>query len=117
MDSQWLFLNQEWRFQDENGKAKKSDVLAVQMPTGRLGIIEVKNSYSGKERALEQIRQYGSFWQRDQKELQSFFTDVLNMMGKLYDNQWAMTAQVSNEPAALFFAYPGPSGLCIEQME
>ncbi len=38
----WVFLHQEWRF----GAGTKSDVLAVHVPTGQLGIVEFKSRAS-----------------------------------------------------------------------
>jgi hypothetical protein len=117
MEKFWIFLNQEWRFIDGSGRGKKSDVLAVQVPTGRIGIIEVKASRSQRSTAVGQVKQYAAYWQRDLKELQPYFTEVLHMMGKLYGNHWAFESSVSDEPAALFFACPGPSGMIVEPLE
>ncbi len=55
IDEGWAFLNQEWRFLDHDGKGKKSDVLAVHIPTGRLGIIEAKDSEARRAEAHLQL--------------------------------------------------------------
>jgi hypothetical protein len=106
----WVFLNQEWRFQRGDGVGKKSDVIAVNARTGQIGIIEAKSSASKRAEAVAQVCEYGRYWKRDAQELAPFFTRLLRAMGSLYGNSWASTGTVSDSRAALFFAYPGSSG-------
>lgn len=98
----WTFLHQEWRFIDETGKGKKSDVLAVHCPSGQLGIIEFKASERALDAARPRVMHYGRIWDRDAVELAPVFTDLLRAMGKAYGNDAAASATVSRGPAALF---------------
>ena len=116
MGGEWLFLNQEWRFLRDDGGGRKSDVLAVHAPSGRLGIIEAKDSASKRAVAAAQVAEYGRYWLRDVGELAPFFTEVLRAMGRLYGNVWAATASVSRESAELFFAFPEALGMKVETM-
>lgn len=117
MNGDWLFLNHEWRFRRPDGTGIKSDVLAVHIPSGRLGIIEVKDSRSKRARAIAQVTEYDQYWQKDAGVLAPFFTLVLQAMGRLYKNNWATTASVSQEPAALFFAYPEFKEMKVEKLK
>ncbi len=112
----WAFLNQEWRFIGDDGKGRKSDVLAVHLPTGQLGIVEAKSSVNQLGEAEAQVRDYQRFWQRDQHELAPFFTSVLRTMGRLYGNQGAAAASVVAGPAALFVAAPGTNGMRVRRV-
>lgn len=113
---EWLFLNQEWRFVRDDGGGRKSDILAVHWPSRRLGIVEVKDSRAKRGEAIAQVNEYGRYWQRDAEALAPFFTETLNVMGRLYGNEWASTAVVSEAPAALFFARKGFLAMEIERV-
>jgi hypothetical protein len=113
---EWLFLNQEWRFVRDDGGGRKSDILAVHRPSRRLGIVEVKDSRAKRGEAIAQVNEYGRYWQRDAEALAPFFTETLNVMGRLYGNEWASTAVVSEAPAALFFARKGFLAMEIERV-
>ncbi|MFU8803418.1 MAG: PGN_0703 family putative restriction endonuclease [Bradymonadaceae bacterium] len=112
----WVFLNQEWRFLDHDGKGKKSDVLAVHLPTGRLGIVEAKDSKARRHEARQQLADYASFWTRDCEDLRHFFTAQLRTMGTLHGNAEAASARVSAEPAILFFCYPSGGDVVVERV-
>ena len=107
----WVLLNQEWRFIGDDGKGRKSDVLAVHIPSGQLGIVEAKSCVAELRGAKRQVREYARHWQRDAAELAPFFTSQLRAMGRLYGNDAAAEATVADTPAALFVAAPGPAGL------
>jgi PD-(D/E)XK nuclease superfamily len=106
MGDEWVLLNQEWRFLDKDGRGKKSDVLAVHLASGRLGIVEAKDDRSKRSLAADQARAYLEFWRRDAQDLAPFFTETLRTVGQLYGNDLATSASVSTEPAAMFFAWP-----------
>lgn len=107
----WAFLHQEWRFRDEVGQGKKSDVLAVHLPTGRLGIVEFKSAKADLPEARAQVAAYGRYWQRDGAELAPLFSRFLRAQGAAYGNPAAASASVKHVPAALFvgLATPGRS--------
>ena len=102
----WAFLNQEWRFHGDDGRGRKSDVLAVHLPTGTLGIVEAKSRPKLLAAAEEQVRQYQRYWLRDQHELAPFFTELLQTMGRLYGNDDAARASVEKIPSKAFFLCP-----------
>lgn len=114
----WVFLNQEWRFVNDGGQGKKSDVLAVHLPTGRLGIVEAKDSSTKLQEACHQLKTYARFWNRDKNILAPYFSEQLHVQGLLYDSHTAAHGRVSLEPAALFFASPHAhsSGVCVTQI-
>jgi len=116
MSGPWLLLHQEWRFVTPNGNGRKADVLAVHQPTGRLGIIEAKDTASKGPEASTQLRDYACFWRRDAAALAPFFTSLLRAEGRLYGNAWASAATLSPEPAATFFAHPAESGMTVHPL-
>jgi hypothetical protein len=106
----WVFLHQEWRFVDEKGTPRKSDILAVHLPTGRLGIIEFKASDMVPPEARLQVQAYGRFWQAHATELAPFFTEMLRALGVAYGNADAARGRVGPQPAALFVGMVGHGG-------
>lgn len=98
----WVFLHQECRFTNAAGIGIKSDVLAVHLTTGQLGIVELKADSSGLPRARQQIAEYGAIWQRDREQLAPLFTSLLRALGGAYNNERASAASVSQQDAALF---------------
>lgn len=111
----WALLNQEWRFVDDDGQSRKSDVLAVHLPTGQLGIVEAKSRDAQLPEARLQVRDYARLWRQHARELAPLFTEMLRAMGGLYANPAAAQATVATSPAALFVAAPGPTGLRVEE--
>ena len=113
----WVFLNQEWRFLDAAGKGKKSDVLAVHLPSGRLGIVECKDDVGKRDAAVEQLETYAQAWERDAPVLAPFFTQQLQAMGRLHGSARARALQeVRTGAAAQFFAWPRFGGMAIERI-
>jgi hypothetical protein len=104
----WVFLHQEWRFVADDGIGKKSDILAVHLPTGRLGIVEFKSDASKLAEARTQVDDYARFWRRDASELAPFFTTLLRAMGVAYGNKEAALGSVSTEPATVFVGVASP---------
>jgi hypothetical protein len=104
----WAFLHQEWRFADAAGRGKKTDVLAVHLPTGRLGIVEFKSSDSERASAQKQVEAYAAFWKRDAEELAPWFTDLIRALGRAYGNYEAAVATVTRQPAALYVGTASP---------
>lgn len=98
----WVFLHQEWRFLDDAGVGRKSDVLAVHLPTARLGIIEFKSDRAKLPEARRQVAEYARFWARDATELAPFFTSLLRTMGAAYANAAATSGTVGISDAMLF---------------
>jgi|GEM_PF-729683 len=98
----WVFLHQEWRFLDDAGLGKKSDVLAAHLPTGRLGIVELKDDEKELPDARAQVDGYGRFWKRDAAELAPLFTNLLRAQGALYRNDAAAAGTISTDDALLF---------------
>lgn len=105
----WVFLHQEWRFTDAEGTGVKSDILAVQLVTGQLGIVELKAESSALVRAREQVEEYGAIWRRDREELAPLFTSMLQALGAAYKNEQASVARVGLQDAALFVGVAGPN--------
>jgi len=113
----WVFLNQEWRFLDAAGKGKKSDVLAVHLPSGKLGIVECKDEGSKRDTAVEQLEMYAQAWARDNSVLAPFFTQQLRAMGRLHGSVGATSATgLSLGTAAQFFAWPHLGGMAVERV-
>jgi hypothetical protein len=100
--------SQEWRFLNPYGTGKKSDVLALHLPTGRLGIIEFKSSEDALDEARDQVDEYGQYWRRDAATLAPFFTKLIQAMGAAYRNHDAASGRVSPEPAELFVGVASP---------
>jgi len=98
----WVFLHQEWRFIDDAGKGKKSDVLAVHVPTGQLGIVELKSTEAALVAARQQVEDYGRFWGRDSEVLAPVFTELLRAQGAAYGSEVAAKGSVDAGRAALF---------------
>ncbi|HKP57121.1 MAG TPA: hypothetical protein VJV78_10385 [Polyangiales bacterium] len=101
----WALLHHEWRFA---GARKKSDILAVQVETGRLGIVELKWSAAQLPLARAQVENYADIWQHDAVELAPFFGDLLRALGRAYGNELAARAVVTTQRAALFVGAPDP---------
>jgi hypothetical protein len=116
MGDGWIFLNQEWRFLDSDGNGKKSDVLAVHLPSGRLGIVEFKDALSKRSEAVDQVAGYRDFWMRDREVLADFFTAQLRAMGNLYGNEEAVAAHVRLIEPVLFFGWPDDNGIQVEHL-
>lgn len=116
MGDGWVFLNQEWRFLDADGKGKKSDVLAVHLSTERLGIVEFKDARLRRGEAVSQIADYRDFWMRDREMLARFFTALLRAMGQLYGNDEAVEGRVRPTEPVLFFGCPDDNGIHIERL-
>jgi hypothetical protein len=112
----WVFLNQEWRFIGDDGVGRKSDVLAVHLPSGTLGIVEAKSRPQQLSEAREQVQHYQRYWLRDQEELAPFFTDLLRAMGRLYGNAEAARAEVARAPSVAFFLAPGAAGVSVQRL-
>jgi hypothetical protein len=104
----WVFLAQEWRFLNPYGTGKKSDVLALHLPTGRAGIVEFKSSEDALDEARDQVHEYGQYWQRDAATLAPFFTKLIQAMGTAYGNHDAASGRVSTEPPRLFVGVASP---------
>lgn len=98
----WVFLHQEWRFIGSLGAGKKSDVLAVHLPTGQLGIVEFKSHALDLAQARAQVAQYAELWDRDAQDLAPLFTDLLRALGLAYGNEQAANVVVEAKAAALF---------------
>ena len=101
----WVFLHQEWRWRTEGGK---SDILAVHLPTSRLGIVEFKSDENEMPTARTQVDEYGAYWARHAQELAPFFTELLRALGAAYGNDMMANATVSPDPAHLFVGVASP---------
>lgn len=106
----WVLIHQEWRLRGDDGKSRKTDVLAVHVPTGQLGIIEAKSRHEQRPEAVAQLQDYRRLWLRDGSELAPFFTTLLQAMGRLYGDAAAAGGRVEVGEPALFFAWPGILG-------
>ncbi len=98
----WLFLHNEWRFLDGDGDALKSDLLAVHLPTGRLGIVDFKSAPDQLDAARIQVQAYAACWNRDRAQLAPLFTNLLHAMGQAYGNPEAAGAKVTTHAPAMF---------------
>jgi hypothetical protein len=98
----WVFLHQEWRFLDDGGGPLKSDVLAVHLPTGRLGIVEFKSHNDQLDAARVQVQAYAACWNRDRGQLAPLFTTILRAMARAYGNDEAIEAKVTTHAPAMF---------------
>lgn len=103
----WVFLHQEWRW-TMKGTSQKSDVLAVHVPTGRLGIVEFKSTKYELSTARQQVDQYAGYWGHQAQELAPFFTDLLRAMGAAYGNEAMCRGRVDAGPAQLFVGVASP---------
>jgi hypothetical protein len=104
----WALLAHEWRFLNDDGRGKKSDLLMVHLPTGRLGIVELKSKVSDLDDAAIQVRDYARFWARDAEVLAPFFSRMLQVQGRLFGNEAATNCVVSTQSARLFVGAVGP---------
>ena len=104
----WVFLCQEWRFLDETGAGHKSDVLAVHLPTGTLGIVELKDDDAKLGDARAQVDRYAASWARDCADLAPLFTEILHAQARLYGNVDAARVVVTTAPAQLFVGVATP---------
>ena len=113
----WVLLNQEWRFLDDAGKGKKSDVLAVHLSSGRLGIVECKDDVGKRGAAVEQLELYAGAWARERSVLAPFFTSQLHAMAKVYGaDARVLSVAVSEGAAAQYFAWPRFGGMAVERV-
>ncbi len=113
----WVLLNQEWRFLDGAGKGKKSDVLAVHVASGRLGIVECKDDSAKRDAAVEQLELYAGAWTRDRSVLAPFFNSQLHAMAKVYGaDAQVSSVTLSEGAAAQFFAWPRFGGMAVERI-
>jgi hypothetical protein len=103
----WVFLHQEWLFGGTGGR--RADVLAVQIATGQLGIVEFKSSRAAIAQARQQVEDCAELWERDAAELAPLFTGLLRAQAVAYGNGRAATATVEPGPAALFVGVASPS--------
>lgn len=104
----WVLLHHEWRFRAEGRRGLKCDLLAVHLPSGRLGIVELKDADSKLLGAEEQVRGYAALWSRDARELAPVFTQQLQAMGRLYGNTAASLCTLRPWDARLFVGVVGP---------
>jgi hypothetical protein len=110
----WAFLHQEWRFIADDGNGVKSDILAVHVPTGQLGIVEFKAQESDLPEAKAQVNEYARYWNRDAAELAPFFTDLVRAMGAAYGNDAMSRGFVAPVPAKLFVGVASLGhGVCV----
>jgi hypothetical protein len=100
----WVFLHHEWRF----ASGGKCDILAVHLPSERLGIIECKSDRMKLDDAREEVDEYERDWLRDAAELAPFFTALLRAMGSAYGNDLAAMGTVVAGPAELFVGVAAP---------
>lgn len=108
LGDEWVFLHQEWRFAGARGTGVKSDILAVHLVTGQLGIVELKADRSALSVARQQVAEYGAIWQRDREELAPLFTSILQALGGAYKNERASAATIGLQDAALFVGVARP---------
>lgn len=97
----WVLLHHEWRWAGR-GAGKKSDILAVCVPTKQLGIVEFKSDEIELPTARLQVDEYGGFWNQQAGELAPFFSQLLQTMGALYGNDMMRQSAVEARPAQLF---------------
>jgi len=108
-------LNHEWRFVGGT-KSPRSDVLAVNLRTRDLCIIEFKSSCQKVEEAATASRQHAEAFLRYADEYSEFFTKQLNVMGQLYRNERAACGEVSTREPELYFGYPTSREIIISRI-
>jgi hypothetical protein len=104
----WVFLHQEWRFPRTSGVGIKSDILAVHLQSGRLGIVEFKSDPATLKLARQQVEEYSALWRHSATELAPLFTTLLQSLGAAYGNELAANAVVRQHDAALFVGVAAP---------
>ncbi len=100
----WVFLHHEWRF----ASGGKCDILAVHLPSERLGIIEFKSDRKKVDEAWAEVDEYERDWLSDAAELAPFFTALLRAMGSAYGNDLAAAGTVAAGPAELVVGVAAP---------
>ena len=104
----WVFLHQEWRWAENNDTCLKSDILAVHVPTGRLGIVEFKSTESKLPVARQEVDDYAGCWEHQAQKLAPLFTGLLRAMGAAYGNEAMSRGKVDPGPAQLFVGEASP---------
>lgn len=89
----WAFLHQEWRFPSSDGGGK-ADLLAIDVPSHRLVVIECKSSErattvpdSSGRVAAEQAAHYADLVHRHRGELYPFFNQLAAALAAVYDGR------------------------------
>ena len=101
------FLNNEWRFLDSTGKGKKTDLLAVNIQTRSLVIIEFKGNKGKLNQAKTQVREYADHYLRHQKEYDVFFEEQFRATYRLYGcSELPPQRILCGNPPDLYVAYP-----------
>lgn len=106
---QLRFIHSQWRMdRAAGGTAQLTDLIAVDLPTSRLVLIELKagEDYS----AVQQVQQYLGYFQSNGSELRPFFARVAQVMGALYDCPELSALDVLGDPVEALASWPGSSG-------
>jgi len=103
------FIHSQWRIDPAaGGTAQLTDLIAVDLPSRRLVIIELKatEDYS----AVQQVQQYLGYFQRNGGELRPFFARVAQVMGALYDCPELAALEGVEDPMVTLVAWPDAAG-------
>lgn len=105
------FIHSQWRIDSpESGHQEFTDLLAVDVTTGQLVIIELKADPDTS--AIPQAQRYAAYLAQRAGELVPFFTEVARMMGSLYNCPELERVTLHADGAALA-AWPNGSGLVV----
>jgi hypothetical protein len=103
------FIHSQWRMdRAAGGTAQLTDLIAVDLPSGRMVLIELKAApdYS----AVQQVQQYLAYFQDHGDELKPFFARVARVMGALYGSVELAALAAVEDPVVTMVAWPGASG-------
>lgn len=113
----YYFLNNEWRFIDNQKKGRKSDIIGVNINNDCLIIIEFKSSRSKRNEAIKQVKEYSSFYLKYKKAYDKFFKAQFNAINKLYNKDILINCEIQfTLNPELYIGYPEYGEIIIERV-
>lgn len=114
------FIHSQWRMDPAHGgTAQLTDLIAVDLASGSLVLIELKAKPDPS--AIQQVESYLDYFRRNGEALSRFFARVAQVMGALYDCPELTSLDSLEDPAVTLVGWPGASGLPevqgLEQLE
>jgi len=104
------FIHSQWRIDTPQGGSHQfTDLIAVDLATRRLVLIELK--VAADPSAMQQVQSYLAYFRAHAHELNPFFVRVGQVVGSLYGCAELVALKDVADPVAALAAWPGASGI------
>ncbi|MDR3627266.1 MAG: hypothetical protein P4L45_10560, partial [Ignavibacteriaceae bacterium] len=107
------FIHSQWRIQGIPGTQNFTDLIAIDLTTNQLVIIELK--YKEDNTAFSQVAGYVNYFQRYFTNLNPFFLKLANVMGFLYKCSELASLSVIEMASYGLVAWPDKNGVTFVQ--